>query len=288
METMSVFLSRDIPAIRLATWNIDARKEGRDKRLTPIIETLRPLDVDVVCIQECWVGAEKEIASALGMNNFTFYDAHDKETFGNAIISRLPLTLDYSIEHALLPGLGEKPHLANLVAMTVQSKSGRTWRIGSTHLNWGGGGEGVRLGQVQEIEKLAKQAEMVLGKELVQVLAGDFNALPESSTLRYITGLDGDRAGESTLWVDAWATRENSPGYTSTNDNPMVEEIARRQGILNPVFLPNRRIDYILTRGFAYGRPGSPINVKLLDRPFNGKYGSDHYGIVANLWDPEI
>ena len=288
MKTMSSFLSRELPTLRIATWNIDAREAERSSRLKTIVESLKPFDLDALCLQECWEGASEEIAYALGMNTGSYYEAPSGAKYGNAVLSRYPLVNSIPIEHAVLPRMGEKPNPSTLVALTIESPSGRLWRIGSTHLCWGGFGEGVRLGQVQEIERLAKQAEKHSPQELVQVLTGDFNAQPQSATLRYITGLDPDKDGESTLWVDAWATRETAPGYTSTNDNPMTAWIAKSQGILNPEFLPNRRIDYILTRGFAYGRAGSPISVKLLDRPHNGEYGSDHYGVVANLWDPEV
>lgn len=290
MQTMSTFLSREVPLLRIATWNIDSRLEDRSARLRTLIGTLRTLDLDVVCLQECWAGAETEIANALGMQTITFYEAEDNSGgFGNAVISRFPLAPNTTPEHVTLPpNKGENPKVSTVVALTLQSPNGRVWRIGSTHLAWGGVSEGVRLKQIQEIERLARQSELSSSVELVQVICGDFNAQPQSSTLRYITGLDADAEGNSTLWVDAWAAREVAPGYTSTNDNPMSVATALYVGILNPALIPNRRIDYILTRDYAYGKPGCPLEVKLLDRPFENQYGSDHYGIVANLWDPPI
>ena len=288
MNTMSSFLERNLPTIRIATWNILAKEQGRSNRLNTIIETLYPLDLDVICLQECWSGAEVEIARALGMNSVAFYEAKNGGGFGNAVLSRFPLATEAPIEYAALPSTGGDSNEVCLVALSLLSPSGRMWRIGSTHLSWGSHNEGKRLRQIQDIERLARQADLHSTSDLIHVLCGDLNAQPHSSTIRYITGLDPDRNDESTLWVDAWDTAEKAPGYTSSNENPMGIDTALSVGISNPAWIPNRRIDYILTRGFAYGRPGSPISVKLLDRPYLGEYGSDHYGIVANLWDPQV
>ena len=282
MDTMSNFLKRDLPTVRVATWNIDGRLDDRDSRLEVIIETLK----NVLCMQECWFGAERKIATALGFFDYCLYTLDNQSKTGNAILSKLPIIGRGQYDE--LPNPGENAQPSALTSMTVTAKSGREWRFSSAHLAWGSRSEGSRLSQAQEIERLAAKTEEEFGSELVQVLCGDLNALPSPATLRYITGLDPDKNGTSTSWVDAWATRESAPGYTSSMDNPMMATIARRVGILEPSFLPNRRIDYILTRGFAYGRPGNPISVKLLDRPVDGKYGSDHYGIVANLWDPAV
>lgn len=290
MQTMTSFLSRKTPVIRIATWNIDSRLDSRPARLKAIVGTLQALDLDVVCLQECWVGVEVDIANALGMQTTTFYETETRSGgFGNAVISRFPLASDAKPEHIELPpNQGERAKASTVVSLILKSPSGRLWRVGSTHLAWGGFSEGSRLKQIQAIERIARQSEITSTEELVQVICGDFNAQPGSSTLRYITGSDADAEGNSTLWVDAWATREIAPGYTSTNDNPMSVATARSVGILDPSLIPNRRIDYIFTRGYAYGKPGCPLDVKLLDRPFENQYGSDHYGIVANLWDPAL
>lgn len=287
MMTMSTFLERVMPTVRLVTWNIDSRLDNRRERLDAIFETLKKMDADIICLQEVWEGADEELAKRLGFTVMTSYMHPDSVfPFKNTIISRLPLA-PQSAEHYNLLGIGENDNSSSLVALSLISPSGRTWRINTSHLCWGGMGEGVRLSQVQQIEKLARQAQDQY-PELVQVLTGDFNTLPDSATLRYITGLEPDKDGGSIIWVDAWGKLTSAPGYTSTPKNPLSASVAKAKGIMEPMFLPERRIDYILVRGYAHGKPGTPMSVKLLDRDVNGVQPSDHYGIVANLFDPAI
>jgi endonuclease/exonuclease/phosphatase family metal-dependent hydrolase len=281
-------MERKKPMIRVATWNIDSREENRSQRLDSIAGTLSEIDADVICLQECWEGAPQILADKLNME-VTNYRAEYGEVSSNAILYRLKEDGANAVEHITLNGLSVGRGTRNgMTSVRLISESGRKWRFASTHLAWGGMSEGIRRNQAYHLEALAASAEYHHG-DLVQVLAGDFNALPDSATVRYLTGLDPDGASNSTLWVDSWATREpSSPGYTSVATHSLGSDVARRMGILDPSFVPARRIDYIFVRGFAHGRPGTPLSVKLLDRPFRGVLASDHYGLVANLWDPEI
>lgn len=288
MKTMSAFLERKKPTIRVATWNIDSRQEYRPQRLDSLAGTLGEIDADVICLQECWEEAPQELAAKLNMQVINYHAEHG-DPFSNAILYRLEEDGSNTTEHITLNGIGVGRDTRNgAVAVRLISPSGRKWRFTSTHLAWGGMSEGIRRNQAYHLEALAASAEYHHG-DLVQVLTGDFNTLPNSATVRYLTGLDPDGASNSTMWVDSWATREpTSPGYTSVATHPLGAEVARRCGILDPSLVPPRRIDYILVRGFAHGRPGTPLSVKLLDRPFGGVLASDHYGLVANLWDPAI
>lgn len=125
----------------------------------------------------------------------------------------------------------------------------------------------------------------------ITVLAGDFNATPASSTVRYLKGLQALEQ-DSTYWVDAWETAgDGGPGWTFEPDNPWVIATERLVGITGSGMQPARRIYYVLVRGWAHGRPGSPLSARrVCDTPAGPAQvlPSDHYGVLADLWDPPL
>jgi len=58
------------------------------------------------------------------------------------------------------------------------------------------------------------------------LLAGDFDATPDNSSIRFLTGLQS-LEGVSTYWLDAFAVAgDGSPGYTWSTDNPYAAPLA--------------------------------------------------------------
>jgi endonuclease/exonuclease/phosphatase family metal-dependent hydrolase len=112
------------------------------------------------------------------------------------------------------------------------------------------------------------------------VLLGDFDATPEAASLRFLQGLQS-LDGMSICFQDSWsAVHGGEPGPTFSPANPLV-----RQGDMPEA--SDRRIDYILLR---CGPHGPTLRVsscrRVLVRPVNGVYASDHYGLVADLTLP--
>ena len=82
--------------MRVMTWNLWWRFGPFEQRLPAIIDTMRQVDADVLCLQEVWSNDERdvadEIAAALGMHAVrTDPVLWNGESFGNAILSRAPL-----------------------------------------------------------------------------------------------------------------------------------------------------------------------------------------------------
>ena len=82
--------------LRVATWNLWGRYGPWEERGPVVLENLRAVDADVVCLQEAWRdGARsqpRELASALGMHGvyepaFEINGAWS----GNAVLSRWPV-----------------------------------------------------------------------------------------------------------------------------------------------------------------------------------------------------
>ena len=197
--------------------------------------------------------------------------------------SQVALLSRYNVLEAgesTLPGSGDSGHLSGYAYCVLEPGEGAPWVFHTAHLAWGAHSENVRTRQAMAVEEHAKGLQYSY-PGAVQVLSGDFNALPSSHSVRILTGLEPSQ-GESCLWVDAWDKCGSGPGWTSDPSLALARDTAEVVGILDPDLLPARRIDYVMTRGYAHGRAGCPIGAWLLD----GEGASDHHGIVADLWLP--
>jgi len=102
------------------------------------------------------------------------------------------------------------------------------------------------------------------------LIGGDFNDVPESDTIRSLTGSG---------FVDLHAAAGTDPGYTNDRNDLELEA---------PQANPNQRIDYVFFRP-PRGRAFTIESVRLfLDRPSaepDGRWlwASDHFGVLARL-----
>jgi endonuclease/exonuclease/phosphatase family metal-dependent hydrolase len=123
--------------------------------------------------------------------------------------------------------------------------------------------------------------EQLDGRDLPVVLAGDLDDTPDSASIRFWTGRQS-LDGTSVAYRDAWeAVHPGDPGHTFTPDNPLVRagEMALELG---------RRIDYVMVRCGVHG-PTLDIDDcrRVFDSPVDGVWGSDPFGLVADLRVPE-
>ena len=114
------------------------------------------------------------------------------------------------------------------------------------------------------------------------IIAGDLDATPEASSIRFLTGLQSLH-GRSTHFVDAWKAAGNEgPGYTWACENALVAEVAER---IVREKEHRRRLDYILVgapllyRGYARVETCRVV----LDRPRDGVWASGHFGVFAEI-----
>lgn len=154
------------------------------------------------------------------------------------------------------------------------------------HGVWGGARARERELQVLAADRVATSLRRKLAdREPLVLLGGDLNAVPESSALRFLTGLESlDGAG--TYWVDAWAVGgDGGPGHTSTPGTGWFLDTARAMGISDPTAIPARRIDYLLVQDWVYGRRGHPLRtwVDLTGTGAGGRHASDHFAVSAVL-----
>src|SRR5829696_7538982 len=119
----------------------------------------------------------------------------------------------------------------------------------------------------------------VEGRDLHVVLAGDLDATPDAASVRFWRGRQS-LGGMSVCYRDAWgSTHPDEPGHTFTAENPLVTaenwDWELELG---------RRIDHVFVRCTDHGPTLDIRNCKrIFDKPIDGVWGSDHFGVVADL-----
>jgi endonuclease/exonuclease/phosphatase family metal-dependent hydrolase len=112
------------------------------------------------------------------------------------------------------------------------------------------------------------------------VVAGDFNATPDSASVRFWTGKQS-LDGRSVCYRDAWSARNpDEPGHTFTPDNTLTTTAEGGEWELEL----GRRIDYVLVRCTEHGPTLHVTDCRrIFDGPVDGVWASDHFGVTADL-----
>lgn len=130
-----------------------------------------------------------------------------------------------------------------------------------------------RLDQESEREQQAVMVAAAIERMGVEhvVVAGDMDAEPSSTSIRFWTGRTS-LEGISVAYVDAWEAMHRDEEGETVN-------FAGHQS------WPFRRIDYILVRCEVHAAPSLPITScsRWLDSPVDGVWASDHFGVVVDL-----
>ena len=246
-----VALAQDQPAspaaaareLRVLTFNIH-HAEGIDGVLdvARIAAVIREAKADVVGLQEVDRGAErtgrrdllKELADLTGMH-LVFGKNIDLQggDYGNALLTSRPIV---SEGNKLLPNTNGGEQRG--VLQVVLDVAGTQVLVLTTHLDH------RREDQQRVASADAINAMIQAWGRGPVVTMGDFNDVPASATYKRLTG----------LLTDVWAA------------------VGRGNGFTIPVEAPNRRIDWILMRGF------DAVAADVLSTN-----ASDHLPVVASL-----
>lgn len=267
--------------LTVVSWNLNGEKDWQS-RAEGIAEQVA--GADVLMFQECPEELAYELARLGGWEVAACWQPAGEGT--GTLVTLARSEWEGRAQIMQLDGIDQGGWVRGAVRVTIKLGE-KNWHFFNTHLHWGGFGEGQRLAGARAIEAVCHNAG---GEEMnVHILGGDFNATPESATMRYLAGLDVDGAGDSTLWVDAWSRAGSGgcavvAGCTSCPDLPRAAQTAKEVGIPRSDLLPHRRIDYLLTRGWAYGKPGTALECTILGFEQNL---SDHHGLRARLWTGE-
>ncbi|MDQ3107770.1 MAG: endonuclease/exonuclease/phosphatase family protein [Actinomycetota bacterium] len=257
--------------LTLNLWNVAGPwKERREE----IVAWLRNLSADVVCVQEVLADADGPRNTAHWIAENTGYDhvalglveGRPGMLFGNAVLATTPI--DHEAVH-LLP-TEERP--GDVQRLLLHARTGGV-DVFTTHLTSLYECGEQRERQVVRIDEVIR-AEADPASALPPILAGDFNAEPDSTEIRFLTG-STSLQGRSTYYQDAWRVAGGrEPGWTWSNANPFAA--AEHE--------PDRRIDYVFA-GWRRddGRGRITACSVVADRPLSGTWPTDHFGLLADI-----
>lgn len=256
------------------TWNLWWQFGPWEERQPAIAAEIKRLKPDVLLLQEVWADAGLDQAEILaedgGYHLARTTDAEGApQRFGNAILSRWPIE---SSELIRLPNDHGQPSHRTALAATVRTPAGpQLFTV--THLAWQYDAGALRVRQLQAVVDLVVRLRSSDPDGPPPVLAGDFNAVPDSDEIRRLTGLS-TTFHPGLVFTDCWAAVGDGDGHTWTRDNPHAAD----------ALWPRRRLDYIFV---AWPRPkplGNPLSAQLagVEAPL-GIVASDHYAVVVEL-----
>jgi endonuclease/exonuclease/phosphatase family metal-dependent hydrolase len=153
------------------------------------------------------------------------------------------------------------------------------WFAAVTTMSWTPGLEAEREEKVVELDRWL--CEIAPADGLPPIIGGDFDATAETSSIRFLTGLQGLN-GRSTFWADAFAQAgDGSPGHTFTSESPYVQPFTEAV-FAQPVH--HRRIDYVFVGSPIRWKPRVIVTAaRVVGQYADGGAPSDHYGVLAEL-----
>jgi endonuclease/exonuclease/phosphatase family metal-dependent hydrolase len=260
--------------IEVVTINIWNRFGPWEERLPRLRDGLRALAPDIVGLQEVLVmkdaGFDQNLLLTEGLGYHHAWGCHSKSPHpvGNAVFSKFPIKTQAVFD---LPQEGTSEHRC-VVHARVGSPHGDLF-VFATHLNWKLDEGHVRAAQVKALVAIVEQHAP--RSEFPAIVMGDFNAEPHSDEIRYMRGLTG-LGGKCVYFADCFGATVGgtSDGTTFSRSNPFAA-VCRE---------PNRRIDYVFSRGPDDRGRGEPLGSRVcLNEATNGVFPSDHFGVWAKL-----
>lgn len=259
------------------TQNVWGTRGAWDKRRAVLRRLVGDLKPDLVSFQEAIKTADyDQAADLLGPDYHVVHQSAPEPDGQSAVIaSRWPIQ---SMREAQLH---VTPRTQGFACTTVVAELPAPEPFGSlllvNHLpNW-------QLDFALERELQAARAarfveEVIGGRKVHVILAGDLTDGPDSASVRLWTGRQSVD-GVSVCYRDAWeSANPGQPGETFTPRNAIVAD---------PDW-PARRLDYVMVRCGDHGGPTLAIKScrLLFEGPIDGVWASDHFGVVADLVMP--
>jgi endonuclease/exonuclease/phosphatase family metal-dependent hydrolase len=258
-------------ALRVMTTNVLSPDHAAwDRRRAVLQAEFTRLNPDVIALQE--VVSTDFLASRYAV---AWHSGRSADGVGAALASRWPLGEVAEIDLHVTDRTRDFPWAAAVVAevlapepfLFVHHKP--SWPVPYA---WEREQQAARCARFVE-ERLA-------GRDMHVVLAGDFDAAPDSASIRFWTGRQS-LDGFSVAYQDSWeAARPGDAGHTFSPRNPLVHagEMSLELG---------RRIDYIMVRCGVHGPTLAVADCFLaFDEPADGVWATDHFGLVADLQVP--
>jgi endonuclease/exonuclease/phosphatase family metal-dependent hydrolase len=268
-------MRRPLCALRVMMQDPEARYGDWPRRREVLAAGFRQVDPDLVAFVETIVtDGYDQPRDLLGPDwHLAHQEARGSDGAGITIASRWPIGAVHQLDlHVTVAVDPDFPATTLAAEIKVPGPIGRVLLV-ATNPSWQLPLEHER--QLQAVAS-ARFVEELAGDRHV-VLAGDFDATPDATSMRFWRGLHA-LDGLSVCYRDAWETAHpGEPGHTFTRDNQRVAdgEVAWDVG---------RRIDYIMVRCDERG-PTLDVTTctRVYDNPVVGVWASDHFGVVAEL-----
>jgi endonuclease/exonuclease/phosphatase family metal-dependent hydrolase len=279
--------------VRVVTWNLWWRFGPWRDRARAIEQALAACEPDLVLLQEVWAGPVdpdghdghqgERLAAALGLAHTAWSPNRSPQRWrrrvgadgegvdvGLAVLSRWPLR--QVAEHPLDPG-GVPDEGRTALAAVVEHPLG-AWPVVTTHLTSHPAHSGPRVEQVRGVARVLADLTASAGRRtLAGLVAGDFNAEPESDEMRLMSGLLTAPPVPGQVLVDAWRmSTDGDPGWTWRREN----------GYLGPGN-PDARIDHVLVGLRARVLGTGLVGDRPVDVDGEPVWPSDHAGVVVDL-----
>jgi endonuclease/exonuclease/phosphatase family metal-dependent hydrolase len=271
-------MTTDWPArLRVLSLNLWGQFGDWEKRRTVLQDGLRELNPDLAAFVEANCTADYDQVADLLESGYHIAHAQirARDGAGISIASRWPI----GELHELDLHLNSRPDpdfpCATLAAeISVPGQIGQVLFVNflpSWELHY----EAER--EIQAVATARFIDEVLAGRDMHAILAGDLDADPAAGSIRFWTGRQA-LDGMSVCYRDAWdSVHPGEAGHTFTPDHPLVADAA-------PDW-PFRRIDYIFVRSGEHA--GSTLAIKdaqlAFDKAVDGVWASDHIGVVADL-----
>jgi endonuclease/exonuclease/phosphatase family metal-dependent hydrolase len=265
--------------LRFVTLNLWGENGPWEARLGLVGEALAGVLPDVVALQEVRevpgriVNQAELLASGQGWNHvYAPSTSWGGGTEGLAILSRFPIGAH---DFRALPHSQENEGRIVLSAR-IDSDFGEVW-VHTTHLSFREHEGRKREDQVLVVDEVVTAHK----NDAPQVIMGDFNAVPHSDEIRWLSGLS-TLAGRRVYYQDAWdMMHPDEPGYTWRKDNHYRERMYWLRA--------DRRLDYVFVTPVRRDHRGTIHEARLLfDEPVvlgGGErlFASDHAGVLVEV-----
>ncbi len=265
--------------MRLLTLNIWQEQGPWRRRLDVAAAQIAAIAPDVVCLQEVRQRGDEIpnqaiwLAGQLGGGWTSVHVAAQPWGGGDegvAILTPWPV-LDRRTHN--LPSRDDNRRVC--LAAEIDVDGVLLW-VATTHLAYRLADGALREEQVAAVDGFVRELR---ASGQTAIVAGDFNAIPESDEIRFLVGLHSV-CGRRVFWQDAWARcHGQEPGPTWCVRNPYTEQLGW--------FPRDRRLDYVFVTPETREGHGRIVACDIVcDTPeADGVFPSDHWGVLATL-DP--
>jgi endonuclease/exonuclease/phosphatase family metal-dependent hydrolase len=261
------------------TLNLFARHGDWPARREALRAGFAQLRPDLVTLQEAVTDADGDTAAeVLGPEYVVVHQRlgliGDGSHHGASVASRWPVNQVHEVDLHLTPRTGDYSCGAVIIEVGAPEPVG-PMLVASHGDSWAWWAEHER--ELQALALVRRIEELVSVRPAHVVIGGDFNSVPDASSMRFFAGRQSLH-GVSTAYQDCWeSVHGDRPGCTFDTSNPLTR-------IDEPDLGRGRRIDYLLVRCGDHGPTLRIDDCRLVfDRPIDGTFASDHFGVLADL-----